>query len=91
MKDAKQDNWEQIRARGHRQFIVRHGILRWGVPFGLAVTFGPAIYDLLAHSATPSAWTLAGSFAFCTLVFGYGMGETEWRKREKAYHAGHVG
>jgi hypothetical protein len=91
MDDNEKHTWEQIRARGHGRFVVQHGILRWGIPFGLVVTFGPAFYDLLAHSVTPSVWRLAGSFAFFTLGFGYLMGEGEWRRRERSYHAEHLG
>jgi hypothetical protein len=29
---------------------------------------------------------MVGSFLFGTLAFGYGMGETEWRRSERAYH-----
>ena len=66
-----------------------HGLLRWGIPFGLVVTLGPALYDFFTHSAAPSVWKLVGSFILFTFAFGYGMGETEWRKRERVYRADH--
>ena len=65
---------------------MRQGLLRWGVPFGLVVTLGPFFYDLVTHASTPSIWSMVGSFTFLTLAFGYGMGETEWRRGERAYH-----
>ena len=89
MKDTERNEWEQIRARGHGRFIAHHGLLWWGVPFGFVVTFGPVLYDVFTHSALPSVWELVGSFILLTFAFGYGMGETEWRKRERVYHADH--
>jgi hypothetical protein len=87
MKNPDTREWEQIRASGHRRFIVRYGLLKWGLPFGLVTTLGPVAYDVLRHSTMPSVWSIAGSFIVLGLGFGYGMGETEWRRREKAYHA----
>jgi hypothetical protein len=89
-KDANRRDWDKVRARGHTQFILCHGLLRRGLPFGLVVTLGPALYDLVTSSTVVSAWTLAGYFACFTVVFGYGMGEAEWKKRERAYHEGHL-
>lgn len=87
MRELNKENWEQIRARGHTRFIVRRGLLWWGVPFGLIVTLGPFLYDLLTDAPTQPLWRLIGSFALLTLVFGYGMGETEWRRGERDYNA----
>ena len=86
MKTFDKQKWMQIRARGHVRFIVRRGLFYYGVPFGLIVTLCPFVYDLIAHAPTPSVWSTVGSFALLTLVFGYGMGETEWRRNERAYH-----
>ena len=86
MKIFDKEKWMQIRARGHARFIVRHGLIRWGIPLGLVVTLGPFFCDLITHTPTPSAWSMAGSCTWLTLVFGYGMGETEWRRGERAYH-----
>lgn len=77
----------QIRASGHSRFLVRRGLLFWGVPFGLLLTGGPFLYDLVTHAPTPSIWSMIGSFALLTLGFGYGMGETEWWRGERAYHS----
>jgi hypothetical protein len=85
MTQSENQAWEKIRARGHARFILRHGVLLWGVPFGVVVTLGPFIYDVFTHHATSSIRSMVAAFAFLTLAFGYGMGETEWRRREKAY------
>jgi len=86
MKNFDKQAWDQIRTRGHARFIIRHGLLRWGVPFGLVVTLGQFLYDILTHAATPSLWSMVGSFIFLTLAFGYLSGEMEWRRCEGAYH-----
>jgi hypothetical protein len=87
MKNSDTQEWEQIRAKGRRRFVVRYGLLYWGLPFGLVTTLGPVAYGFFRHSAAPSVWSLTGSFIVLCLGFGYGMGETEWRRRERAYHA----
>ena len=86
MKTFNKEKWTQIRARGHARYLMRRGFLFWGVPFGLVVTLVPFFYDLVTHVRTPSTWSMIGSFVLLTLVFGYGMGEAEWRRSERAYH-----
>src|SRR5438477_9677538 len=86
MKTFDKQRWTQVRAKGHARFIIRQGLLRWGVPFGLAVTLGPFFYDLAIHAPTASIWSMVGSLIVLTLTFGYGMGEREWRLGERAYH-----
>jgi hypothetical protein len=90
MKTFDRQKWTQIRARGHVRFTARRGLLYWGVPHGLLVTLGLFIYELVTHAPTPSVWSMIGSFTLFTLVFGYGMGETEWRRGERAYHEDHT-
>ncbi len=86
MKTFNKEEWTQIRGRGHARFIVRRGLLCWGVPFGFLVTLGPFLYDVVTHSPPPSTWSMVGSFTFLALAFGYGMGETEWRRSERAFN-----
>lgn len=86
MKRFDKQQWMQIRARGHTRFLMRRGLLCWGIPFGLVVTLGPFFYDLITQGPTASVWSMVTSFTLLTLVFGYGMGEREWRRGERAYH-----
>ena len=86
MKTFDKQKWAQIRAKGHVRFIVRQGLFYWGVPLGLVVTLGPFVYDVITHAPTPPIGNLVGSFTLLSLAFGYGMGETEWRRGERAYH-----
>jgi putative effector of murein hydrolase LrgA (UPF0299 family) len=61
-----------------------------GVPFGIIVALGPFIYDIFTHRVTSSIWSMLVAFALLTLLFGFIMGETEWRRREKAYLGDHA-
>ena len=85
MTQSESQAWEKIRARGRARFILRHGLLLRGLPFGIMVTLGPLIYDIFTHQVTPSIWSMVAAFALLTLLFGCVMGETEWRRREKVY------
>lgn len=89
MSDTEKQNWERIRAKGHAHFVIYHGLIRQGIPFGLTMTIGLFLGDILTHTPQPSAWARLGSFVFSTLVFGYGMSETQWKKKEKLYRGNH--
>jgi hypothetical protein len=89
MTPSKNQAWEQVRARGHSRFILRYGVLRWGVPFGIVVTLGPFIYDVFTHNVTSSIWSMVAAFVLLTLLFGCVMGQTEWTRRERAYLGDH--
>ena len=85
MTDTEKQAWEQIRAKGHGRFIVSYGLVRRGIPFGCVLTLNQILFDDATRSTTASGWILPGTFVLMTVLFGYGMGETEWRKRERAY------
>src|SRR6266850_2881968 len=91
MNDSEKQSWEKVRARGHGRFILREGLLRCGVPFGVVVTLGPFVYDLITHqSYIPlllpwPVWNFVVELVFSISVFGYLFGEGNWRKNERDY------
>lgn len=50
---------------------------------------GPFIYDIFTHHFQSSIWNMVAAFALLTVLFGCSMGETSWRRREKAYLENH--
>ena len=90
MTPTEKQNWELVRARGHAFYIVR-SLVCWGIPFGAVVTFGPLLYDALAHTSyTPQLlpWPVLNivfGLVFCGALFGYLVGEGTWRKHERDY------
>ena len=85
MKSFTREEWSRTRAKGHTRFVVLHGLLRSGVPFGLFMAAGTYVWSLLDHSVwSPSA--AATSFVIFTLTFGYLTGEGRWRRCERDYH-----
>jgi len=95
MTPTEKQSWSLIRSRGHTRFIV-HTLLREGVPFALVVVGGLVAYDLLTHGHYEGhilpwpAIDLAFNFLTLALVFGYGMGETRWRKNERNFRDSHA-
>lgn len=86
MKTFDRRKWEDIRLRGHSRFIITHGLINWGISSGLVTTLGPYVYDLVTYTQTPSMRSMVCSFLFTMLIFGYGMGDTEWRRNGRAYN-----
>lgn len=86
MTQTEKQSWEQLRKQGHSRFILQRGVLREGLLFGTVLTVGPLLYDLLTHGwEITSLWNTIAGFIILTLVCGYGMGETRWRKNEADY------
>ncbi len=90
MTPSEKQVWDSVRARGHARFVLR-SLVRWGVPFGVVVTFGPLLYDAAMHTSyTPRvfpwpALDIVFGFVFCSALFGYLTGEGAWRKHERDY------
>jgi len=91
MTKIERQKWEHIRAKGHARYIWR-SILMWGVPMWAAQNYGSLLYDAIMHNPPPPRFhsytpTLDFVFDFALWIFGfgYGMGESMWRKHERDY------
>lgn len=85
--NSEKKNWEQIRVCGHGRFILNQGMLQTGVPFAIVMSLGMFLWDLLSHGGEiTSIWEPIRIFVLFTLVMGYGLGETKWRKCEAEYN-----
>jgi hypothetical protein len=85
MKTFTREEWTQVRAKGHARFVLVHGLLRSGIPFGLLMAVVDLVWALLTHS-TPSVWRMTQYLLVFTIVYGYLSGEMQWRRCEKDYH-----
>jgi hypothetical protein len=83
MNRNEKQKWEQVRAKGHSQFIFRE-LWREGLPFGFSMTLASIVWDLLAHNSVKPL-DLTVTFAFFVFTFGYMQGETRWRHFEEDY------
>lgn len=83
-----QAEWEQLRARGRADFILRNGVLRRGLPMGLVV--GVAL-ELYLGGRFPGALQTAafwGRLALCLGVFsasGSITAAASWRVYERHF------
>ena len=84
MTASQRKAWEEIQTRGHDRFILRE-LLQAGIPMGLAISLGMYLTEVFTSHATKPLWEFAVDFGFLALVFGYGMGESRWRKCERDY------
>jgi hypothetical protein len=78
--------WEQMRARGAFQFVVREGIGHYGVRVGVAVTAIAAVFQFL-FSGDPhgSVLVIAVLFPMMILLPGSCIGLVLWRQFERDY------
>jgi hypothetical protein len=85
MTQTEKQSWEQVRAKGRSQYVLREGLLRRGLPFGIMMTIFMLLVDYFSHSPIEPVWKLAVRFAFYTLAFGLLMGSTSWSNHEKDF------
>jgi hypothetical protein len=62
--------WERMRARGRRNFVVRYGVIRRGLPMALAVALALELYLGGRFPDALGAAGFWGRFALCAAVFG---------------------
>lgn len=72
--------WEKTRQKGKTKFMLQNGLLAWGLPMFIVVTF--VVSRIQRHQLTPALivadafiWALAG------LIYGWAI----WRVTEKKY------
>lgn len=85
MTNAEKQWWEQERAKGYNRFLLRQGLLRTGLPFGILMTIAAPLIEFLTHRPIKPVWELLAMFGFYTLGFGYFMGTRAWRDNERDY------
>jgi hypothetical protein len=84
MTKTQKQAWEQTRIQGRDQFILREGLIRRGVPFGVLFALFQIIFTFFRPRSEPVLAIVAG-WAFATVGFGAFMGVWEWQNRERDY------
>lgn len=85
MTHSEKQAWEQVRAEGKGKFILRSGLFRYGVRFGLIFGLFQIARLLFFNSAEEPAISIVATWGFATLCFGAVMGEYKWRQLESDY------
>ncbi len=78
MTPKNRENWEATRAKGRTRFILVTGVLGWGLPMFLFMTFWVqkvSVDDVGSIALSMALWAVGG------LGFGYWV----WRVSEKKY------
>ncbi len=85
------DRWEQERASGRTSFILRRGVLSWGIPAALLTVFYKVVQEQglvwspqLTESLRTAIVVAVIVFPLCGWLFGrwlWDTGETRYRAR----------
>ena len=82
--------WEQERARGRTTFVVRRGVIGWGLPAAFLAIAYKALQVrelttslMLSHDLRVAAMVALVVFPFCGFLFGHWL----WRTGEERYDA----
>jgi hypothetical protein len=86
MTKSEKQSWEQERAKGRERFILRRGLLRAGLPFGIFMTLWIVLFPVFINDPIPPIWEILVKFGFYTLGFGLFLGEVTWRGNERDYN-----
>ena len=90
MKEKQFENWKKIRDKGMRRFLLVNGLLSWGVPMFVVMTFivnkpdeGYMPIGLIVVNAI--IWALGGlGFGYFTWMFSEKSFQKELEKQENA-------
>jgi len=85
MTRSEKQSWEQMRTQGRSRFVLREGLLRFGLPFGAFLTIGCLAIDWFGRSPIEPVWKLAARFGFFTLASGLFSGIKTWNERERDF------
>jgi len=84
MNDRSRREWEKLRIEGKSHFVIKSGVLRWGLSTAI-------LYTLYLH-LLENGWTLSGNIiskaVLAFLLFpigGYFWGIWVWSWQEKKY------
>lgn len=90
MNDKHFQRWQKTRAKGKGQFILVRGLLAWGLPMFLIMTF--MVNKPVSGNMSPGVialnallWAIAGlAFGYFTWAFSERAYQKELRSRESA-------
>lgn len=74
-------DWRELRKQGRRAYVIKHGVLLWGLSCAL-------IWALVMQYFDPSDpfWQRPLIAAAVFPAVGYFVGLSTWRKKEEKYH-----
>ena len=75
MKPKDAENWKKSREEGKKKFVLRQGVLAWGVPMFLLTCFMYPPSSVVGYMAM-TLWWMAVSAGYGTVV---------WHLQEKAF------
>jgi hypothetical protein len=80
------NNWENIRKQGRKSFIIKTGILRFGLPVGIAMAIYIYIFTFMKIN---KSHVVSALFALYALILSIPAGITYgiwiWKKTEKKF------
>jgi hypothetical protein len=85
MTQSEKQAWEKVREKGRDRFILRDGLLRHGVRFGVLFGLFQCIRFAFFHPAPEPVLSVIAGWAFATVAYGAMMGVCRWQTLERDY------
>jgi hypothetical protein len=85
MKTEKKQEWERIRARGLKRYLLLYGIIPWGIIYPTFSALFSAIYSFFSYDSNQESSGLKDSWLFRTIsgcVIGVVIATVMWIKNE---------
>jgi hypothetical protein len=86
MTILEKQRWELERAKGRDRYVLRHGLLRYGLAVGLIVVLVKIVVGIFTHHSVGSIWELLIYFGAFALGFGAFKGAMSWSENENDYN-----
>jgi hypothetical protein len=75
--------WQEIKSKGKNKFILKYGIIRWGIPTGIFYSILMQIFEHRIHSVKDFIMHTAINLLIISLFGGSLFGLAMWNVRDK--------
>ena len=82
---SEKQAWEKVRAKGRDSFVVRVGLLRYGLKFGIIWGLFKIVSICFFKPTFQPAISVIASWGFMCVGFGALMGFHQWQQNERDY------
>jgi ABC-type multidrug transport system permease subunit len=76
-------NWNEVKSMGMKSFILKYGIMRWGIPTGISYSVLMLLFNSNIHSIRSFIIYVVINLLIFSLLGGSLFGFVMWKLSEK--------